>query len=229
MIINDIDAMQCELDGKMEDVADSLSDEAVYDGIICPERYVKSKYKVLWLAREPHDDGGDYDYKSDIMNKIKAGELVGNKYFNKMRDLQYSLNNGYLDWDGLKNIDRKDYNYNNIGDIAFINCSKIPGGANLDWGKWWSNCEAFKDIVAKQIEIANPDIIICVGTRNYLEKYGYLNDAIMRAKSYRNYYLKEGRLILDCYHISARYSNRLYFNDIISSIKEWKNLTIAST
>lgn len=218
MDFNEIISRQKEIDIKIRSVADKLKEVAIYDGIICPERYINSKRRILWLAREPHDDCG-YDYKSDIIYKQSINQLKGKRYFNRFRFIQYSIENNYINW----NREIYDNNAKEYSDLilkaAFINCNKILGGASLNWERWNTFSKHYKDTVAEQIEIANPDIVIAVGTMNYLHQFGFVEGAKKYGKSYRHYYTKNGKVFLDCYHIAARYSLKNYCNDIVDVLK----------
>ena len=220
MEISNIVNAQNQLDKKMADIAESFGEEAIYDGIISPGDYVRTKRKILWLAREPHDDCGDYDYKSEIMKGLNAGNIKKDKYFDLMRYLLYSIENDYISWEDIPDSDTSEHITNLLKEVAFINCNKIPGGANVKWDKFWLYSEAFREIVFDQIKLAEPTVIICVGTKNYLDKYGYLDETIKSEKSYRNYYTKGNILILDCYHIAARISRQTYLDDIIKVLRE---------
>ena len=220
MNTNEIINAQHIIDLKSEEIAKSINEKPVLDGIISPEDYINSTLKCLWLLREPTIDHAD-NIRSDINRRLDKGELKKNKYFDPMRHLIYSIDNNYIKNEDIKNTD---YSSNLLKQIAFVNCSKIRGGSKLNWPIWRKNYDLFKDIVFKQIQIANPNIIICVGTIEFLNKNGYLKDAEKKVKSYRHYYLKENSIIFDCYHLAQRkITQNSYVNDIISVLKDLEN------
>ena len=156
---------QSAIDEEVKRIADRLGFEAVYDGVISPEHYVLRPIKVSWILREPHDSGGDYDYKEDIIDKLSKNKIGRSKYFDPMRYLEYSLDNNLTFYEDIPNSD-EDVNISNmLLNTAFTNISKIVGGARVrDWGIFWQNVEIFSSVVKRQIEIANPTIIVASGT-----------------------------------------------------------------
>lgn len=221
---NMLNIQQEEIDDEIQAIALAHSEEAVYDGIISPKDYNKSRVKILWLAREPHDDGGDYDYKSDIIDKQSRGVLRGERYFNRLRYIQYSCINDFKKWDKSVYYSNEKTYSDLVLQAAFINCNKIPGNAVVNWDKWWEYVDYYKRVVRKQIKLASPKIIIACGTLMYLEKYGYLKNAIKKEKSYRYYYNVDGCIIVDAYHIAARSSVENYCNDIIEVLEKERNI-----
>ena len=214
MDIEIIENKQKEIDEQIEVLTKSINKEPIYDGIISPKHYFSSPMKVLWLAREPHDVGGNYDYKIDIIDKQNKGELKGKRYFNRFRFLQYSIENNFPAWD-KKTFNSNDKEYSDLVlKAAFINCNKVPGGANVNWDIWRKYSDMYSNLVKKQIDLAQPDVIIATGTLNYLESYGYLANASKFSKSYRNYFIANNTIIFDCYHISTRFSVENYCNEI---------------
>lgn len=228
MDITYVTKKQEELDHRMATIAAGIGKEAIYDGIISPEHYAHSTIKFLWLGREPHSPFGNYDYKRDIQERLAAGKrLVGKRYFDPMRKTLYSAQNGFIDYEKIPNSESSQEVARLMLNVAFLNCSKIPGGAGTNWSRWWKHVEYYKDVVAEQISLANPDVIICAGTRDYLERYGYLQDAIKTPKSYRYYYRKTNTVIFDCYHFSYwSIKSRDYFNDIIDVLRKLSSVSV---
>ncbi|MCK9169761.1 MAG: hypothetical protein M0P01_05040 [Treponema sp.] len=224
---NSIKEKQMKIDNKVKEIANLKRRCFVTDGIISPEDYLNSKKKILWLGREPHDNCS-YDYKQDINKKLVEGNLKGSRYFNPMRYILFSSENGYIRSSKIIKLAQRSSSDTNekitnlLKKVAFINCSKITGKSAIkDWNKWERNCELFKGIVAEQIKIADPDVIICLGTLQYLNENGYLDGYEILKKSYRNYYKKDKKLIIDCYHLSFwGITQAKYINDIISVLKK---------
>jgi hypothetical protein len=216
-----IDLKQREIDFRVTSIASGVECEAICDGIISPAHYISTSPKFLWLGREPSDDGGGYDYKVDIVGKLERGErLKGRRYFDPMRYILHSAQNGHIERDAVPDSDFDLDVSRLLLNIAFVNCSKIPGGSSRDIPRWWSRVELFREVVFEQIALANPDVIICVGTRDFLEKFGYLDGVSLHPKSYRNYYQKGNQLIFDCFHIAyRRYNPEAYFNDIVDVLR----------
>ena len=226
---------QYELDKMMEQIATSIgySNGVVTDGIFSPKNYLEANVKIMFLLREPHDDGG-WAGREAIRDKFESyrkreGENTGWKtYFDLMSYVLYSVQNGYLSWDDCPDAEI-DINIRKlILSIAFVNCSKIPGGATINKKLWWERVDRFWPVVSKQITLAAPDVIICMGTNNFLEKQNFLVDCEAKGKigETDRYYYKNKisrQLILDWYHpIQRRLSRQKYFDNIIEVLKKEK-------
>jgi hypothetical protein len=221
MNLHSLETKQSEIDLKVVSIASGAGFEAINDGIISPKHYLATSPKFLWLGREPSDEGGGYDYKSDIVDKLERGErLKGKRYFDPMRYILHSAQNGYTERRAVPDSASNQDVSRLLLNVAFVNCSKIPGGASCEFPRWWDRVELFKEIVFEQFALANPDVIVCVGTREFLEKFGYLDGLPAHPKSYRNYYQKGNQLIFDCYHIAyRRYNPERYFNDVVDVLR----------
>ena len=86
----------------------------------------------------------------------------------------------------------------------------------------WKDVDKFSRLVKRQIEIANPKIIIATGTIGFFDKYYNLTKASSYKKTYRNYYVNDDQIILDCYHPKARITQERFCDDIIMALRDAK-------
>jgi len=213
------------IDGEVKTIAEQMGLKACYDGIISPEHYAKAEIKTSWVFREPYDSYGDcdYDYKKAIIERLNKIDTKRNRYFDPMRYLEYSLKNKLVLWDEIPDADKDVAVSKLLLQTAFTNINKIVGGASVNWNTFWNYTDKFSDLVKKQLAIADPKIIIASGTIEFFEKYGYLRNASSHKKSYRFYYVCEGKIILDCYHLGQRrMSQENLCNDIIMALQNAK-------
>jgi hypothetical protein len=216
---------QTKIDAEVWQIAGQLELEVATDGVISPEHYSERKIKTSWVLREPHDDEGGYDYKKDIVDRLNGNRIGRNKYFDPMRFLEYSLNNNFALWDDIPDSD-KDVDVSNLLlNTAFTNINKIVGGARVrDWEIFWKNVRIFGSAVKRQIEVANPTIIIASGTIDFFKHFGFLENSISYPKTYRNYYVTGKQVVLDCYHLGQHtISQQNFCDDIILAVQDTKN------
>jgi hypothetical protein len=212
---------QAKIDQEVKRIAESMGLEAVYDGVISPDHYVARPIKVSWVLREPHDSGGDYDYKSAIIDGAKRNHSKRHRYFDPMRYLEYSLDHGFPLWNDIPNSD-EDINVSRLLlNTALTNINKIVGGARVDYGTFWDYVAKFSQLVQKQIEVAAPNVIVASGTIDFFKDCGFLDNAISFPKTYRNYYAVGDRIILDCYHLGqTTITQEAFCDDIILAVQD---------
>jgi|ERR1017187_102042 hypothetical protein len=223
MTIEEFKNEQNNIDEEVKRIAEQLNAEVVYDGVISPEHYLLAPIKTSWVLREPHDSGGGYDYKADIIEKISRKGIGRNKYFDPMRYLEYSLKNNLVLYDDIPDSDKDVTVSKLLLHTAFTNINKIVGGASVNWDIFPNYIDKFSGLVKRQFTIADPKIIIASGTIDFFNRHGYLSNASVHAKTYRKYYASENNVILDCYHLSQHtISQEAFCNDIINALKDAK-------
>jgi hypothetical protein len=223
MNAEELEIEQEKIDNEVKRIAKELNVEVICDGVILPKHYLLTKIKTLWVWREPHDDGGSYCYKKDIIQRrIEIKDTKRSVYLDPMRYLEYSLKNELELYNDIPDADKNAEVSKLLGQTAVINIKKNLGGARVDWSTFWDYVDKFKSVVEKQLEIANPKIIIAAGTIGFFEKYGYLTNASHHEKSYRMYHVSDGRIILDCYHPKAWIAPERYCDDIIMALRDAK-------
>ncbi|HEY5043235.1 MAG TPA: hypothetical protein VIK53_14670 [Verrucomicrobiae bacterium] len=223
MTAEELEIEQEKIDNEVKIIAEGLNAEAVYDGVISPEHYLLNPMKTSWVLREPHDSGGDYCYKEGIIDRLDRNDIGRNKYFDPMRYLEYSLKNNLVLYDDIPDSDKDVTVSKLLLQTAFTNINKIVGGASVNWDIFPNYVDKFSGLVKRQLTIANPKIIIASGTIEFFRKYDYLTNASVHNKSYKEYYVNEGKIILNCYHLGQRtISQENFCNDIINALKDAK-------
>jgi hypothetical protein len=88
--------------------------------------------------------------------------------------------------------------------FAIVNCKKESGGATLSNEVLWEHLSTYNDYIKEQIEILNPDIIVCCGgsslIKNYVEKSVYPN--IKKVNNWIYCDEKNNKVVIDSYHPS---------------------------
>lgn len=201
------------------------------DGIINPENYLNSKYKILWILKEPYDgfdevgnpesEGGDY-------REWLSKNLYEYKKYPTWRRIAYTsfgiLNNiSYDDMDDLqKKIDVNDNVFDVIRNIAFINVKKTPGKKGTTPSTLKIAYDRYKEVLLKQIRTYDPDIIIGGYTLPlFLKDLGLTN--LLKTELELKYYLLNSKLFIDTYHPSYNSNSveheKEYVDGIVSLVR----------
>jgi hypothetical protein len=199
----------------------------ICDGIISEKLYFDSKYRIMWMLKEPYGKG---DYKlgvdllepkrrQDVVNKIPAVRV--------MTYVTYSLlfNKLYEEINGLEN--NQDIN-NAITKIAWVNISKIPDTSESKKAEIEKHYKYWKDILFKQIKTYCPQILIFGGTFSHFEKdwkENFGNLPKRNKKQFSNYFFhyfdQDGMLIIAAGHPTNQYRRRQirdYVNNILDIV-----------
>jgi hypothetical protein len=135
--------------------------EPIYDGIIDIERYFDSKYKILWILKEPYDeDGGGWSVTG--LNKYKKFQDFGGgkKTFRPMIYTSWGILNNFCQWDNMGNVEEEPEMLEALKSVAYINIKKLPGDTKSIESTIANAYQKDKEILLKQIKDYNPDIII---------------------------------------------------------------------
>lgn len=203
------------------------------DGPFNPSIYYESSPKILWILKEAYGEPVDYP------------DLLTNKFDNFFNDflkgvprhtwfpiaiISYCLLNKIYPYKPIDNIDSiKNEIQNAMQKIAFININKVSsetGGRSLDFNIAEAS-KVFEDCLNRQIDLYEPEIIICGNTFKYLKanfKFPKLIKEI-NGEQLVDHYLYNKKLIVDPYHPGYTAYNRidkdLYINDILRTIRHY--------
>lgn len=137
----------------------------IFDGIVNPELYLQSKQRILWVLKEPYDNGEKYsDAKDGAWSIAKAmneqvDEVSRWKVFQPICYINYGIWTGDDDWNYMPELRDSEEIRNGIRRIAYINISKLPG---LKFTPPERIIEAYKKhrgLILDQIKTYAPDII----------------------------------------------------------------------
>lgn len=210
----------------------------IYDGVIDIEKYISAKFKILWILKEPYDDfdkngkptGGDWHMREAIIPKTKLLEFKGGRNtFEPMIYSTWSILNNFPEWNEMTEIEKAPQMIDSIKSIGYINVKKIPGKTASSSTVISNNYNKFKDLLLKQIEYLDPNIIIGGSTLHlFLKDLGVDTKSVNKTKEI-NYYYHNGKLLIDAYHPAQRTGNtgvtkEMYCNSIINAVKEWANI-----
>jgi hypothetical protein len=152
-----------------------LGGEIIIDGIINIEKYLKTKYRILWILKEPNAPGADWTYqdyltKCDIESKFEmANDTLKYKMFKKIIFNTYGLLNDNISYEDIKDNIYNESIYGVTECIAYINLKKTIGGSSSYYRTIKESYIENKELLLQQITGYNPNIIIFGGTLGFFE------------------------------------------------------------
>ncbi|MGB4776085.1 MAG: hypothetical protein WBP45_12980 [Daejeonella sp.] len=213
--------------------SDTPNTEPITDGIIDIEKYFNAKFKILWILKEPYDSynedgipcGGNWCLKELIREKRNIEDFKGEqgwKTFEPMIYVSWSILNNFSSWDYIPNVETDPTILNTLENIAYINVKKLPGYKTSSSLVIEDAYKQYKEILLKQIEDYNPDIIIGGGTlHHFFSDLGFTREQMQQSENTPYYILKNNKIYIDTYHPANRGNREEYCQGIINAVKIW--------
>ena len=153
---------------------DTAKVEPIYDGVVDAEAYLAAQPKIMWILKEPYDDfdaegmpaGGGWTMFKDFGEGDTLAKAVNrNAALRNVTYASYAIQNGIASYAKLPWITDKPQEYEKaIRSIAYVNIGKMPGNTTTSDAHLAKLYQDWKDILFKQIDLYNPDVIIVCGT-----------------------------------------------------------------
>ncbi|MEI8292027.1 MAG: hypothetical protein WCH99_21365 [Verrucomicrobiota bacterium] len=139
--------------------------EPIYDGIANPELYLQSKQRILWILKEPYDNGeklgdaedGDWSIAEAMNNE--PDKLSRWKVFRPICYINYGIWTGDDDWNYMPELNDCEEIRNGIKKIAYINISKLPALKTTLVGRIVEAYQKHRGLILDQIRTYAPNII----------------------------------------------------------------------
>lgn len=195
----------------------------ILDGIVCEEKYNKSKYKILWILKEPNGEDDDWDMREFIGNKkYLTNYHLWRRTFLPIIYSNYGILNNFCQWNDMEDIDKDISMFEVLRQIALINIKKISGKSVSNYSVIWHEYNLYKDIILKQIECYKPDIIIGGGTLHIVaEDLGFDHEKMKPSGESATYLFHKNQLFISAYHPNQRkHKQQEYCDDIINAAKK---------
>ena len=202
-------------------------DNFVADGIIDTKFWSKSNKKILYILKEAYDNPGDGDICKYIKNE--GINCFKSSIFRRVAlwsyGFQHTTEKEIFPYKYFESFDKNDL-FNTLRSVAWLNLKKHDEGNRISSDVAISSyTEKDSDFIKKEIELINPDIIICGNVFDILYKH-IINKGLLSSKD-RNpnwyYYEKIGNkeyLILDYYHPSNNYHNFMNYYGLMCSYQQ---------
>ena len=189
----------------------------VTDGIVNEKEYLDSKYKILYIMKEVNS----YQNGGWSLTEIISNGAIPQTWDNVARWTEGILNlEKDFDWEYLSrdnDIRRSIY----LKKIASINLKKTPGRHTSIAKEISIGAKNNKEIIKKQVDIYQPDIIICCGTSGLFVK-DCLESGLTWQMTSRGieYMILDNTIILSFSHPEARVADQYLYYALIDAIRE---------
>ncbi len=205
-------------------IDESGKSEPIFDGVTDIDIYYNEKIKILWILKEPYDgedcSGGGWKLFSDInQNLIEIGK---NRTFQPIIYTTYGILNNFKQYEDMDYIRDDPQMTMILKRIAYINIKKLPGFRRTPWSTLSKAYKENREILFKQIDLYNPNIIIGGNTLGY-----FFNDMDLTVfkKSMGDgidIYCSDERIYINAYHpVQTQLTRDKYVNGIINAVKAW--------
>ncbi len=185
----------------------SINNNFIEDGIIDPERWSKSKIKVLFILREAYQEEGETGGFNLVENLRKEEDKKKGKSTWRNLAKWAALLSENITWDEKKDLPKDWSKYQEAFlSTALINVKKSGGNKTTVIEEIIKIAKDEKDLLNRQIEIINPDIICCCGVFGSvkilwpdIEQIGH---RLYKTDKYK---------IIDFWHPATRWSQDLFY------------------
>ncbi len=210
---------------------------AQFDGLLNWNKYQESKVKIMWILKEANwGDAGSSNtvHATSGKSKKQLQECLDSCYkymqytynnltqyshwkasFAKLLYVNYGILKGVAHYEDMEDLDKQGLinGINYLEPIILLNLKKIPGYASAHMPtirKFYNN---HKDYILKQIDVANPDIIINGSGINELAGDLYPDGSF---DSKWHFTQLKDKLVINAYHPNARVNHADYVNRIVN-------------
>lgn len=208
---------------------DNDKKEPIYDGIVDEKKYLNSKYKILWVLKEPYDEddgtGGGWSLTKDLLSgkELYPNIVKGSHTFEPMVYITYSILNGLLKWNEMDYISEDENMAQVLNNIALINVNKMPArhtSKDFEIAEWY---QLWKPVLLRQIQRYEPDIIIFGNTFMHFSGDLFIDEDEIINMDHTDYCIIGRKLYISAYHPAQRQVSREdYVNEIISIVSKWE-------
>ena len=146
--------------------------EPITDGVYSASKYLSSDPKIMWVLKEPYDNiindkpyGGGWNIAEECFAKDDAWS---NTTFQPIIYSMYGYYNN-LYWDDMDWIRDDKSMADVLQQIAYINVGKMPAMSSSSDAHISECYGVWRDILLRQINGYNPDVIIFANTIQYFK------------------------------------------------------------
>lgn len=189
------------------------------------ELWQNAPKRILFLMKDPNGNPNE-DMRSWI-GRQHASDIT-NRFFKNISFWLYGLNDltrfGYYKCFEEINVVEK---YSKCFDelpFSIVNCKKESGGSRIQPETLLFHVSKYGKFLSKQLEILNPDIIVCGGgsgtVLSIARKNIYTNLEFIRINDWIYYNKENDKVLIDSFHPSSIISYEEIYNDMMSSYLE---------
>ena len=197
----------------------------VTDGVIDPEQWFKQDERIMFVIKEAHSDKGEKDWD------LSDHALLNGKFGKRVTWRNISL------WaKGMQNI-YGDYNPNDkdletfgnkyLHSIAALNIKKYNGTITSNDEDIIHYADQEKDLIKKEIEICDPNVIVCCGTAKALSRVIDFNYEQYNNECFYHTFINGHEVIvIDFYHPANRFPKIMNCFTLCSIYQRAKNAQV---
>lgn len=189
----------------------------VTDGVVYEKEYLDSKYKILYIMKEVNS----YQNGGWSLTEFISNGAIPQTWDNVARWTEGILNlEKDFDWEylsGDNDLRRDKY----LKKIASINLKKTPGRHTSIAKEISMGAKNNKEIIKKQVDIYQPNIIICCGTSGL-----FVRDCLESGLTWQmtsrgiEYMILDNTIIVSFSHPEARVADQYLYYALIDAIRE---------
>ena len=189
----------------------------IWDGIADISAYIQSSPRVAWILKEPYDEEPSEDGWShpEYLSKLTLSGINSKLTWRRVNETMFAIRNHcFLD-------ETKQITDNYLKDIAWLNLSKMPGKSTSDSSFKRYYRIYWLDILRRQVETYNPEIIIFGNTFDICKNDLFPNNYRLIERNHLVHVYRSGpRLILFTYHPGWwGITDANYVNSVIRAIQ----------
>ena len=137
--------------------------DPIYDGVVDAALYCATSPRIMWILKEPWDNGdssgGGWSLTGDLIAKKRVSEL-SQSTFHPIIYIAYGLLNGVHEFDSMPWVREMDNPEEILRRLSFINAKKLPGVTRGTYGplimEWYGRG---REVIQEQIDAYAPDVI----------------------------------------------------------------------
>jgi len=191
------------------------SDHFVEDGIVCEEKWLKSKQKILFILKETNG------YKGSISELINTAVRTRPKSGLWKRPTFHNIGRWIY---GLLKAKEQDIIYSeahkfrkeSLLSCAFMNIKKTTGGRTATESVK-ENAKKYSKFIRRQIELLDPDIIVFGGTYEIMKKYVFIEMENVSPRVYKY----EKYICISANHPACTKKRIDMYNQVVISYKNY--------
>lgn len=149
-----------------DDCKNEGKDVFVLDGIVKPDEWIKQRVKILFILKEAYDSSEKQKEGLNVWDEIEwisrqTGKINSkNKTFRRI----YQWVKAILEQKIYSEVSEPNWNDGTLDKIAVINIKKTNGKSRSDFNDLREHAERHGKELLIQIELINPDVIVCGNT-----------------------------------------------------------------
>ena len=190
----------------------------ILDGVVSWFDYANSAIIILFVLKEVNSDESDWDLREFL--KDGGRSFTWNNITRWIIGIR-NINTDY-DWSTIENIEpeqRREY----LKTVAAINMKKATGGKDVaDNGIIYKHALNDSELLKRQIDIYEPDLIICCGTADAFFDSVYKDIKVDWKMTHNGlWYVIDGKRTIIAYnHPEARVSANFLYYPLMDALRE---------